>query len=227
MNEAYIDPTGEIACFCDSTGHYLPLLCVSNLSNGYEKILKHYNISHQDFNELIKKSPPGNKGRILVPWFTGERTPDFPCAAPVTFGFQPEDFNREVLCRAVLEGHVQNLYYGFKRLGIRSTEIRLTGGLSQSEAWLQCIADVFESDVVPVVGEGAALGAALHACWVWDREDGYSVGLEEIIEPFLKLYESRRKHPNEKNRDAYRSQHELYNVLVSGLLGSDLQALLL
>ena len=46
LNEPYVDPNGEIAAFCDSTGHYLPLLCVSNLANGYNAVLNNYNMSH-------------------------------------------------------------------------------------------------------------------------------------------------------------------------------------
>lgn len=55
MEQPFIDPEGEIAAFCDATGHYLPLLCVSNLANGYNLFLKQFNLSHQQFNELLQK----------------------------------------------------------------------------------------------------------------------------------------------------------------------------
>ena len=109
MEEPYIDPTGEIAAFCDSTGHYLPLLCVSNLANGYNEILKQYQLTHATFNSIIDKTSPGNGGKLLIPWYEGERTPDLPQAAPIYFGFGVDDFKQENLCRAVLVGHVLNL----------------------------------------------------------------------------------------------------------------------
>ncbi len=163
MEEPYIDPTGEIAAFCDSTAHYLSLLCVSNMSNGYNHVLKQFGLTHQEFNHVVQKTNAGNSGRLLLPWYVGERTPDLPAASPVYFGFGLDDFTKEILCRAVLEGHVLNLYDGFRRMPVKPREIRLTGGLSKSEAWCQAIADFFEAEAVPVEGEGAALGASHHA----------------------------------------------------------------
>lgn len=213
LQEPFIDPTGEIAAFCDSTGNYLPLLCVSNLANGYNEILKQYNISHKDFNDIIKKTTPGNDGKILVPWYMGERTPNVPYAAPLYFGFSLSDFSRENLCRAVLEGHVQNLYNGFKRLPVDPKEIRLTGGLAQSKAWCQAIADIFNAETVPVEGEGAALGAALHAAWVWLKEEKGSQNLNEVVAPYIKLNETMRKKPIPANRQIYDVQSQLFSML--------------
>jgi len=213
LEEPFIDPTGEIAAFCDSTGNYLPLLCVSNLANGYNEILSEHNISHRQFNEIIKKTNPGNGGKILIPWYMGERTPNVPNAAPVYFGFGLGDFTKENLCRAVLEGHIQNLFSGFQRLPVKPKEIRLTGGLAQSDAWCQAIADIFNAETVPVEGEGAALGAALHAAWVWLKEDQGSQELKEVVAPYIKLNESMRKKPNPANREIYDQQSNLFNQI--------------
>ncbi|MBN1541639.1 hypothetical protein JW992_05800, partial [candidate division KSB1 bacterium] len=73
MEDAFIDPSGEIAAFCDSTGHHLPLLCVSNLANGYNAVLQHYKLDHNSFVDLVDRTPPGNRGRLLIPWYMGER----------------------------------------------------------------------------------------------------------------------------------------------------------
>jgi xylulokinase len=217
--EAFIDPRGEIAAFCDSTGHHLPLLCVSNLSNGYNALLAHHGLDHAAFNGLVERTPPGNAGRLLVPWYAGERTPDLPLAAPLYFGFSPQDFTPEILARAVLEGHVLNLYDGFRRLPGEPDEIRLTGGLAQSDAWVQTIADIFAAEAVPVEGEGAALGAAIHAAWVWLKENSRPVPLEEITNSVVTLSHARRKHPREDAREAYSLQKRLYGALVKRILG--------
>ncbi|OGB62905.1 MAG: hypothetical protein A2Y94_04490 [Caldithrix sp. RBG_13_44_9] len=204
FEEPYVDPAGEIASFCDSTGKYLPLLCVSNLANGYNQLLSLFQISHEEFAEIIKTTPPGNQGRIMYPWFIGERTPDLPNALPVYLGFALSDFTRPVLCRAVLEGHILNLFDGFKRMPVKPREIRLTGGLSKSDAWCQTIADVFEAETVPVEGEGAALGAALHAAWVFYKKSQPDYSLPILVDKFVKFDEKRRKHP-----DSNRSYHSL------------------
>ncbi|MEE4312120.1 MAG: FGGY family carbohydrate kinase [candidate division KSB1 bacterium] len=224
MEQPYIDPKGEIASFCDSTGHYLPLLCVSNLANGYNQLLKQYDLSHEAFNQVIHSTPAGNHGRMIIPWYEGERTPDVAQAAPLYFGFRLDEFTRENLCRGVLEGHVLNLYDGFQRMPLNVREIRLTGGLSNSDAWCQCIADIFEAETIPVEGEGAALGAALHAAWVWLNENGDPSDIEEVVEPFITLNEKRRKIPSASNLAVYRKQKELFNALsarVRGLAAAD------
>jgi len=213
LEKSFIDPQGEIAAFCDSTGNHLPLVCVSNLANGYNEILKQYNLNHQEFNELIKITKPGNEGRVLIPWYIGERTPNVPQASPIYFGFGLGDFTKEILARAVLEGHILNLYDGFKKLPIEVNEIRLTGGLSKSETWRQTIADIFEAETVPVEGEGAAIGAALHSAWVWNNEEGHLINLKDVIHDFVNLNEYERTKPRSEYVETYRKQKELFSVL--------------
>ncbi len=219
LPDPYIDPSGEIAAFCDSTGHYLPLLCVSNLANGYNAILEQFSLSHQDFSAIVQTIPVGNEGRTLIPWYIGERTPDVPLAAPIYFGFGLDDFSREKLCRAVLEGHVLNLYDGFRKMPVKAKEIRLTGGLAQSEVWCQTIADVFEAEAVPVEGEGAALGAALHAAWVYRNETSEKVELAEVVAPFVIMDEAKRKKPVPAHVARHQAQKELFKALSERVRG--------
>lgn len=213
FDDPYVDPQGEIASFCDSTGRFMPLLCVSNMANGYTKMLELFELDHQGFTDVLKRTPPGNNGRILFPWFMGERTPDLPHATPLYWGFQPEDFTKEVLCRAVLEGHVLNLYEGFRRMPVkgRAREIRLTGGLSQSEAWQQTIADVFDTETVPVEGEGAALGAAVHAAWVYFKQQEPEFPLKNLTTDFVQLNQRQRKYPRYAKN--YQALKDIYHEL--------------
>jgi len=219
LKKPYIDPSGEVACYCDSTGNFLPLLCVSNLSNGYNTLLKKYQISHQEFTRIIRQTKPGNYGRVLIPWYIGERTPDLPLTSPLYFGFKLNDFNKHTLCRAVLEGHILNLYQGFRRMPVNTKQIRLTGGLSKSEAWRQAIADVFEAETLPVLGEGAALGAAIHAAWVWEQEEGDKQTLEELTTIFVKLDHQAKKKPDPEAIPLYRIQKRLFQSLTQRIQG--------
>ena len=221
MEEPFVDPQGEIAAYCDSTGHYLPLLCVSNLANGYNEMLRLHELSHGEFDAIIERTSPWEGGRLLIPWFGGERTPDLPWATPVYFGFTLDSMTRENLCRAVLEGHVLNLHAGFTRMPVQVEELRLTGGLSRSAAWCQAIADIFEADAVPVKGEGAALGAALHAAWVWLKEEGQAPPLQELVDPFVVLEQGRRKKPLPENVAIYRKMKEVFRSLSRRLRGLD------
>ncbi|MBN2365245.1 MAG: hypothetical protein EH225_04385, partial [Calditrichaeota bacterium] len=213
FEEPFVDEKGEIASFCDSTGKYMPLLCVSNLANGYNRTLEMFNIDHDEFNRMINETPPGNKGKFILPWFSGERTPDLPHAAPVYFGFSLDDFSAPILCRAVLEGHILNLWDGYRRMPVAAREIRLTGGLSKSDAWCQTIADIFESSTVPVQGEGAALGAAMHAVWVYYKQNDPEFSLDLLTEKFVLLEENRRKNP--QNSESYKKMKFAFSELSS------------
>lgn len=221
LENPFIDPSGEIACFCDSTGNYLPLLCVSNMANGYNNFLKQNSLSHSDFDLLIEKSDPGNNGKIIIPWFEGERTPDLPEAAPIYFGFNPEDFNKNTMARGLLEGHIQNLYDGFRRLPVRPKKIHLTGGMSKSRSWCQAIADIFSCETVPLESEGAAMGAALHASWVWHNENREPKEINEIVEPFILFNERLICKPREKYQKIYGYQKKLFSSLSKRVRGQD------
>jgi xylulokinase len=206
LNEPFVDDSGEIALFCDALGNYLPLLCISNLANGFETLLNQYHLTYDDFEKIIKKTPPGNNGRVLIPWFEGERTPDLPDAVPTYFGFQLEDFTKEILCRAVLEGHVMSLYQGFLKLPVKPSVIYVTGGISKSHSWRETIANVFNCEVVQVLGEGAALGAAIHAAWTYYTHKS----IDEIAQPFIHLDEDGRIVPNPEKVEIYKIFSQLY-----------------
>jgi len=224
FDEPFVDTEGEISCFCDSTGRYLSLLCVSNMAGGYNTFLKKNDLSHAEFETLLSHTNPGNDGNIILPWYDGERTPDLPNACPTYFGFSHEDLNIKRIARGLIEGHVLNLYDGFSKMPVRPKEIYLTGGLSQSKVWCQMIADIFHCQVIPVIGEGAALGAALHAGWVWNNENGDMKKLSEIIEPFISFNEDLRCTPHPENITTYDNLKSLYSSIslkIRGLDGPD------
>lgn len=215
MKEPFVDIKGEIASFCDATGHYLPLICVSNMANGYNEILDLFKLSYDEFDQLILETCPGNEGRVLCPWYVGERTPDLPSASPIYFGFGLSDFTSPILARAVLEGHIVNLYLGFSRLGVQPREIRLTGGMATSSSWRQTISNVFNSEVVLVEGETAALGAAIHAAWSHQT----NLQIEDIARVFVKVNESLRVSPDARLVKLYRDFGRLYSAVSLAIRG--------
>ena len=223
LKRPYISEDGEIASYCDSTGNYLPLLCVSNLANGYNEIINRYKLSHEKFAGIIRKTKPGNSGKILLPWFIGERTPNLPHARPMFFGFGLGDFTKEILCRAVLEGHVMNLYEGYTKFPIKADVIHLTGGMSKSPEWRRTIADIFEADVIPVKGEGAALGAAIHAAWT-DNKKTCKKTVSDFVNQFIEFDEKNLTKPSKENKEIYKTFKKTYLAVskrIRGIAGSD------
>ena len=195
-----VDPQGEMAGFCDSTDNWLPLICTLNLTLVTEHIRKFFGWDYARQEDEIRSVPAGSNGLLLLPYLTGERTPDLPAGVGVFHGLNLSNFTAAHMARAAYEGVTLGLGYGLARLrqlGVHPSEIRLTGGGSNSKLWRKMCADVFG---VPTVclrsGEGAGLGAAIQAGWVWNNEHGSDATLSEISDRLIQLDESSRNEPD-------------------------------
>ena len=62
-------------------------------------------------------------------------------------------------------------------------------------------------------GEGAAMGAALHAAWVWQKEEKGDDDLGRIVDSFIKTDEKRRAKPDTEAVRIYRKQKQLYKAI--------------
>ncbi len=174
--EPVIDPQGEIAAFCDSTGGWLPLGCTMNVTVATEMIRQGLQMgSLAEFDAAVQEVPAGSGGLLLLPYLEGERLPNLPDATGVLLGLRPSTCLPGQLARAAMEGVTLGLRYGLERLGqlgVEAREIRLIGGGAASSVWRQLCADVFRLPVVcPRLKEGPALGAALQACWCAGDEE--------------------------------------------------------
>jgi xylulokinase len=162
-----IDPQGEIAAFCDSADHWMPLLCTMNVTVATEVFRNLFGWDHARMDAEISGVPPGAEGLLFLPYLQGERTPNLPHGCGVLHGMTTTNLTPAHLARAAMEGVTLGMAYGLRRmesLGLEPTEIRVTGGGSQSPVWRQILADVFGYPVVTMQNaEGAALGAAIQA----------------------------------------------------------------
>ncbi len=213
---AFIDPEGEIAAFCDSTGGWLPLLCTMNVTNTTEHLKAILKLSNKGLEALATQAPAGAGGLIFLPFLDGERVPVLPFSTGVFFGLNKKTFHSAYLARSIMEGTILNLGYGFgrmRRLGLRPSEIRATGGGARSRLWLQIVADVFKVPVVTLAEqEAAALGAALQSIWSYERERGGQADIASIVERTVKLGNVTIE-PRKKNISLYDDLHERFNSL--------------
>lgn len=164
-----IDPEGEVAAFCDSTDHWMPLVCTMNVTVVTEQIRQLFGLELEDLEDAVNSAPAGAGGLLFLPYLNGERTPNLPNASGVLHGLRTDNLTPANLARAAMEGATLGLAYGLKRfrdLGMNPAEIRLTGGGSKSPAWRQIAADAFGVPVVTLTtAEGAGLGAAIQAAF--------------------------------------------------------------
>jgi xylulokinase len=162
-----IDPQGEIAAFCDSADHWMPLLCTMNVTVATEAFRNLFGWDHDRMDQEISSVRAGADGLVFLPYLQGERTPNLPEGCGVLHGMTTLNLTPAHMARAVVEGVTLGMAYGLRRmesLGLKPSEIRLTGGGSKSPAWRQILADIFGYPVVTMQSaEGAALGAAIQA----------------------------------------------------------------
>jgi len=214
--ELFVDPEGEIAAFCDSTGGWLPLLCTMNVTNTTEHFKALFNISNEELEQMASKASSGAEGLIFLPFLDGERVPVLPFSSGVLFGLNRKNFNASFLARAILEGTIFNLGYGFSRmrfLGLKPREIRATGGGAKSRLWLQIVADIFKTTVVTLKEqEAAAFGAAIQSIWNYYTAKGENVKLEEITTKMVKKG-TLKVEPEPKNFPLYDRLQERFNSL--------------
>ena len=119
------------------------------------------------FDEMIEKIPPGSMGLVLQPyWSPGLKVPG-PEAKGSIIGFG-DVHTRAHVYRAILEGLAYALREGKERTerrsGVAVTELRVSGGGSQSAAAMQITADIFGLPTTrPHLYETSGLGAAIDA----------------------------------------------------------------
>jgi xylulokinase len=213
-----IDPQGEIAAFCSSTGGWLPLLCTMNVTTVTEQVRTLFGQDFAALEAAVSSTPAGAGGLILLPYLAGERTPNVAEGSGVLLGLTSQTFTAGHLTRAALEGVTMGMNYGLRRLaalGVKAKEIRVTGGGAKSAAWRQVMADIFGVPVVAMVeDEGAALGGALQAAWcVAIRDGNLRAKLTDFTTGTVALDEATRCRPNAVNVARYQKLQALQDQL--------------
>ncbi len=216
-DEPVIDPGGNIAAFCGSTGGWLPLLCTMNCTVTTELMRDLLGTDLAGFEAQIAGAKRGAEGIITLPFFNGERTPNLPNARGGILGLSSGNLKPENLLRSAVEGATFALRYGIDELaalGVRADEIVLTGGGARSESWRQLVADVADSPVVVYAqDEGAALGAALQALQVLNPDSD----LADIASSALTRDEARCREPGRAAVEQYADIYSSYQDAVQAV----------
>ncbi|MDR0443412.1 MAG: xylulokinase [Treponema sp.] len=224
--EPVIDPTGNLAAFCSSTGGWLPLLCTMNCTVASEEFRSLFNLDVKDFDAEAAKAPIGADGIVVLPFFNGERTPNLPNGRASVNGITAANFKRENLARAALESAIFGMRIGlegFKVLGFKPKEIRLTGGGAKSPIWQSIAANVMNLPVrIPIGTEAAALGGAIQALWclqtqkgLENQEDKKKIKIEDLAEEHVTLGAAVK--PEKKDVKKYDDAYAAYSRYLGAL----------
>jgi len=151
--------------------------------------------------------PAGSEGLVVLPYFSGERTPiNDPKARGVIFGLTLAH-TRAHMFKASLEGIGYGVRHHFdvmKEIGAEPREVIAVGGGTKSPLWLQVVSDISQKpQLVPAVTLGASYGDAFLA--------GMGAGVFSSSHDIAKwLKDIRIVEPNPALKDTYDRYQELY-----------------
>ncbi len=158
------------------------------------------------FDDLVNAVPPGSLGLTLQPyWSPGLKVPG-PEAKGAIVGFG-DVHTRAHLYRSILEGLAYALREGAERTSkhthVPISEVRVSGGGSQSKAAMQLTADVFGLPATrPHVFETSGLGAAIDAAVGLKLHPDFAIAVREMT------HKGETYEPIKENQAIY---NDLYN----------------
>ncbi len=167
MKRCQTDEHGEGHVFGSPNGDYMTLICFKNGSLAREKIRELYGVkTWAAFGKALEKTPVGNNGGILLPWFEAEIVPRV--NQPGVHRFDLDEKDAAAHCRAIAEAQMMSMRLHSQWMKVKPECIYATGGASNNVPLLQVMADVMNCPVRRIeVSKSAALGAALRAAHGW------------------------------------------------------------
>lgn len=121
-------------------------------------------VAYAELFASVAQSPPGAHGLLLLPYFSGERTPlNDPNARGVIAGLTLSH-TRADMYRAVLEGigfGIRHNVETFRSIGAPVERVVGVGGGTKSDTWLQIVSDITGLEqIIPELTIGASYGDA-------------------------------------------------------------------
>jgi len=211
MPEPHISTEGEGHVFGSPTGDYMSLICFINGSLSREKVRDAYGLSWERFSAALRRSKPGNKGRVMLPYFSPEITPNVLDPQVYRYGLKESDATGNV--RAVVEAQMASMAIHSQWMGVKTRTIYATGGASANREILQIMADVHNADVYQFeVGNSAALGAALRAAHAHLEAAGNEMPWPKVVKGFADPVKESRVRPDKAAAKVYRAFLKLYKA---------------
>jgi xylulokinase len=161
------DPHGYGHVFGNPAGGFMALVCFANGSLAREEVARKVGLGWDEFaRAILERTPPGNNGNVLLPYFVPEIAPRLPTPAPRWFGSEAFVAGRDAdaAARAVVEAQAVSMRLHSAFIGEATDRVLVTGGASKNPGILRVLADVFQAEIVPLrVSNSSALGGALRA----------------------------------------------------------------
>jgi len=216
MQTCQTDPRGEGHVFVSPTGDYMSLICFKNGSLAREAIAEQFGLNWDGFSQALQATPPGNNGKILLPYFEPEIVPNV--LTPGVHRFDLDKNDAQGHCRAVVEAQMMSMRIHAEWMGVRPSAIYVTGGASVNTDILQIMADVQNCPVHQFeVTNSAALGAALRAAHGYLLASEPSTTWQDIIAEFAEPISGSEITP--KNPTVYNDLVKKYAECEKAIIG--------
>ena len=182
MAEPRVSFEGEGCVFSSPDDvHYMALICFMNGSLAREAVRHRYNLDWHGFTETLRRTEPGNDGRLMLPYFDSEIVPNV-SAGVVRQDLAEDDVEGNV--RAVIEAQAVSSYIHSRWMGVDIASLNVTGGGSANEEILKVFANVHGCPVQRFeTTNSAALGAALKALKGHQADLSWSSIAETFCQP--------------------------------------------
>ena len=160
--------------------------------------------------DLAKLSPPGANGLVMLPYFSGERTPFYdPSARGMLFGLALTHSKADIY-RAILESIAYGIRHNVEAMhdaGLNIHRYLAVGGGIRNRLWLQIVSDVMgQEQLVPNQVHGACYGDAFMAA--------VGIGVFDSVNEISRWVKcDDRIIPNPNNTGIYNSLYPIYRNL--------------
>ncbi len=209
MKDLYLDLSGEGHVFGAPTGDYMSLICYKNGSLARERLKESFQLNWDQFSQILKKTPPGNYGKIILPFYFPEIVPLVLEPKVYRFGLDEKDLEGNV--RAIIEARFLSMRLHSQWIREKPRLIYATGGASANEEFLKIAANIFNADVIQFeMTNSAALGAALRSAKTYYDSNQRSIEWQKLVKDFLKIQEAGTIKKDDRYKELYDAMLELY-----------------
>jgi xylulokinase len=218
LDRLRVDPSGASHVFGAPTGGYMALVCFKNGARARERVRDAYRLDWDGFSRALRETPPGNNGRIMLPWFEPEITPPVLAPGVRRIGLAEDDAAGNV--RAVIEAQMLATARHSRWMEQKTRVIHATGGGAANTEILRIMADVHDADVYRLPqGDSAALGAALRAFHGDELVRGRELPWEEVVAGLVEPAEAQVIRPDPARVRVYAGLMNVYAACEEQALG--------
>jgi gluconokinase len=161
--------------------------------------------------------PPGASGALVLPYFTGERSPHWDAEARAEISGLTMEHSRGHIARAVMEGVAFCLADVWEALGVSDKDgqpVRITGGITQSPLWMQIVADVLGVPLAPVeVADASPAGAAMLCQYALDQVENEHKPTTSLEQLAGRVTAGKLVKPDAANHSQYVQIHRRFQKL--------------